>query len=334
MDRVWESLDQSEIYNYSAEVLIYPIEPEKSIYMLLYPDGHLYLGEVIFTPYSEIIVMEDEFEQENDGNETDHRSKLVIPVRVGYGIWAGIDREGKIADFYVGMWKNGLPEDSNGFYVRQDLSSGSRFVFYGTFEGASLGSASSLYGTSDAFVDRAIGLADEVQKSEIEIPISMVNPFGRGVESVMNPAPNTGTLYDSDFENREFFAYLDNGEDPEEILHSIKKFHGLSIIDQGKIWNIVNTEDNTGVICSYKNLVGFHTNGFWGFVALGPEEEYMPDKFAAAEWIGQVGSGYTLWTYFFDWEGNVIDRSRVMYLGESPVYDDASGWIFSGPTEQ
>ena len=89
LDRLWEYLDQSDLYVYSTDVLIYPIDPEKGIFLMLYPDGHFYLGEAVFTPYSEILAMEDEAAEEKDGAAPDREDHLIIPGREGSGIWAG-----------------------------------------------------------------------------------------------------------------------------------------------------------------------------------------------------------------------------------------------------
>ena len=199
LDGLWTDLDSEStwtIYDGSSYVFVYPTDPEKGEYMLLYPDGHFYLGQVEFTPYSSLA--------ETEGSS---REPIIVPFFHGQGIWAGVSENGNRADFYTGSWEEGLAQ-GEGIYVFQTIPEGGRYVFYGSFEGGKFGAYTALYGSDDDFLMHAIG--EERDESALFEAFGE-GPSGQDEDSLRIPASHTGGLFKVSFRNMELFRLLDQG---------------------------------------------------------------------------------------------------------------------------
>ncbi len=203
LDSLWTDLDGENtwtVYDGTSYVIVYPTDPEKGEYMLLYPDGHFYLGQVVFTPYSTLA------EAEGDG-ETPSREPIIVPVFQGQGVLAGVSENGSRADFYTGLWDKGLAQ-GEGVYVFQTIPGGDRFVYFGSFEGGSYGTYTAIYGSTDDFLLSAVG--EEADEQALFAAFGQ-GLFGQDEESLMVPASHTGGLLDGGFNNMDLFRLLEEG---------------------------------------------------------------------------------------------------------------------------
>ena len=346
LDRLWEALDQSDIYEYGTDVLVYPVDPENGIYLLLYPDGHFYLGKAVFTPYSELLAQE-EARAGNGGENTEGAEGtsyegilLILPDREEYGVWAGIDLQEDTAGFYVGKWKDGMPEDKEGFYVYQDLSANSRFVYYGIVGKARLQQASAYYGSTDPFLDVILGLREADRSLRQEIAISKVIPFDRGLDAMMSPVTHAPGHYSSDFENRALFEEIEK-EGTERLArerrlqanhadspvpaggdlyylstggytYDFNTEHGLTIImDEGKesdhTAKVINDAGQV-LFRGHADMLWFTDTGFRGALVTEPGTDTPDDSYIFWGSSDEKGDVYEA---EFDWEGREISREYV-----------------------
>ena len=343
LDKLWEKLDGLDIYDVIGdETLVYPVDPEKGIYLVLYPDGRFYLGEVRFVPYSELLAQLEETTEE--GEETEDISAelpfedLVIPVPEGHGIQAGFDDYEKIADLYIGEWKNYAPYGENGLYVYQYLPDGPRFVYRGTFLKGSFGAPSAVFGSTEDFLQ---ALLEEETSVEVlyrgmpltgRLPFVGEDPSERGIKGHINGG------YNPDFENRELMELIDQGKEEEVIrkrrqarspipidgdliyinrgldVHDYDVEHGLYMVSaEGKGLDIpyaILDRNGNVLFQTYEDLVWFTSAGFSGLVIMdeGTENPYSSNIYEGAFGDGPDGD---VWQVDFDWNGNETGRNLV-----------------------
>ncbi|MBQ3974012.1 MAG: hypothetical protein II628_07575, partial [Lachnospiraceae bacterium] len=135
LDQLWEKLDGLDIYDLiGSDTLVYPVDPEKGIYLILFPDNRFYLGEVRYIPFSELLSQAENSSKEGEEAEAAipemPLSDLVLPVLEGRGIQAGFDQKQMLADLYIGEWKNSLPDGQGAVYAWQYLEGGARYVYH------------------------------------------------------------------------------------------------------------------------------------------------------------------------------------------------------------
>ena len=210
LEDLWKDLDSQDtwlVYDGASYVIVYPTDPENHQYLLIYPDGHFYLGQVEFDSYSEILAMRETGEGEEETEEGMESSLLLtVPDPEGQGFFAGVSETYGLADFYTGLWKDGLAE-GEGMYVFQKLPEGERYVYYGTFEGGLYGEAAALYGSSDLFLRRASG--EDISDADL------LSEFGEGIfaladpERLMSASVHTGPSFQGLFTNMERFRLMD-----------------------------------------------------------------------------------------------------------------------------
>ena len=308
LDKLWEKMDALDLYDVIGDdTLVYPIDPEKGIYLVLYPDGRFYLGEVRFVPYSELLAQLEETTEE--GEETEDISAelpfedLVIPVPEGHGIQAGFDDYEKIADLYIGEWKNYAPYGENGLYAYQYLPDGPRFVFRGTFLKGSFGAPSAVSGSTEDFLQALLEEETSVEDLYRGMPLTGRLPFvgedpsERGIKGHINGG------YNPDFENRELMELIDQGKE-EEVIRKRRQARSPLPIDgdldymgnyivvhdfdaEHDLYCIAAEEKGLGVrytildqsghvlLWTYEDLVWFTSTGFSGLVIMDEGTENL-----------------------------------------------------------
>jgi hypothetical protein len=205
-------------------VIVYPVDPENGQYLLVYPDGHFYLGSIGFTPYSELIALTEgeEAESAEEGTSPDDfdREPLIVPDMEGLGTLAGVSERNGLADFYIGQWKDGLAE-GEGIFVFQQLPDGARYVWYGTFKAGAYDAAQAFYGSSDLFLMRALGRETEEADLLAELNAGLLGLQGK--DGLMEPAIHGEDRYTGAFANMDLFGMLDRGEDERVSMELLKR---------------------------------------------------------------------------------------------------------------
>ena len=220
LEELWKDLDSEEtwaVYDGTDYVIVYPTDPEKGEYLLVYPDGHYYLGSIEFTPYSELLALLGEEEGTDEPAETEEgkeaeeidREPLIVPEMEGRGILAGVSERNGLADLYMGLWKDGCA-DGEGIFVFQKLPDGERYVYYGTFSKGAYQDYTALYGSSEAFLMRALG--EEVSEEDLLAGFNDGLVSLKGKSEMMTPAVHGENRYAGIFANMDLFRLLDQGE--------------------------------------------------------------------------------------------------------------------------
>lgn len=208
LENLWKDLDSKDtwlVYDGMDYVIVYPTDPEKGEYLLIYPDGHFYLGEVDFAAYSDILAMREAEGADGEAAETEQGEEslsrlLTLPEPEGQGVLAGIGGTGILAEFYTGLWKDGLAE-GEGIYVFQKLPEGERYVYYGTFVQGLYDHVSALYGSSELFLRRATG--EEVTEEEL------FSEFGEGIYALTDPERRMTAAFHAEPSYTGIFANMD-----------------------------------------------------------------------------------------------------------------------------
>lgn len=352
LDRIWEKLDDGstwDIFSGTGYALVYPVDPENGQYLIIYPSGYFYLGEVEYVPYSEILAREEGLEEGSE--ETVSRDPVIIPARNGYGLFAYVDEQGEIAGFYLGGWKDGLPEDSEALFAWQEISGGARFVYFGKVEAGKFALASALYGSTDVFLDAALGIREEDFDPASELNLQGVYPFEHGAYDLLFDGRHTGGIYSSDFLNRDLFERIGQG-DASRILKERAQAkspvpidgdlfflaHGWTVMDfdmahgiyitamEGKGFDTpyfaVNAKGEI-LFSAYEEQIWLTSSGFSGLLITeaGTETPFEGDIYAA--W-GGTGEDADVWQLDFDWEGRETGRK---YMGQ---VEDAYSFVHYG----
>ena len=245
LDRLWETLDGQVFCDLPGGfegVILYPVDAEKGVYLILYPSGYYYLGNVIFGTYESFLAeLDAELADTGDAGRaqeillSESRDLYTVPKKAGSGVWAGLNEESGSAVFYTGGWTEDLPNDEDGFCAVQILPSGTRFVADGpVYNGKfNLSSLNSFFSSQDEVMEMALhdgvsvyasmyeGFAEEDVFSQAgffaQFLISswsyVVLPFEQSDPEafLMKPASRSPGLYSSDFENRRYFEMIDAG---------------------------------------------------------------------------------------------------------------------------
>lgn len=352
LEKIWERLDDEdlwEIYSGTGYVIVYPVDPENNEYLLLYPSGYFYLGEVEYVPYSEILAAEEGLEE---GEEAVSRDPVIIPAREGYGIMAYVNEKGEIAGFYLGSWENGLPEDSEALFVWQKLSGGARFAWFGQVKEGKFAGASALYGSSDPFLSAALGRMEDGYDLSSHLDLDGVYPFNNGRYDLIYDIPEyPGNIYSGDFLNRDLFERIEAGENA-QILKELAQAdspvpidgdlnftgigltvmgfdieHGIYILAlEGKGFDTpfyaMDAEGNI-LFQAYEEQIWLTSSGFSGLLITqaGTQEPFTGDAYSA--WQG-TGEDADIWQIDFDWDGNETGRT---YKGQ---VEDAYSFVRYG----
>lgn len=191
LDRIWETLDGQpfcDLFEGYDQAIIYPVDAEHNYYLILYPSGYFFLGEVEFMKYKDFLTMlERRIGEEEDAEKaeeillTEPRDLYAVPKKEGAGTWAGINEEEGAAVFYTGGWSSGRPNDEEGFCAVQMLPAGSRFVVKGPVQ-------------NGQFIDYELTM---YFASQYEV---MQEAFKEGVETYHVTDPDTGETRTESFE--------------------------------------------------------------------------------------------------------------------------------------
>ena len=365
LDKLWGELDLLDIYAVLEEdTLIYPVDPQKGIYLILYPDSCFYLGEIRFTPYSDLLAgaEEDKTEEERQtpGEVNIALEDLVLPVPHGQGTAAGFDDSKGIVFLYLGEFKDGYPEDSKGFLAYQILNGGSRYVFRGKVIKGRLTPSplNSFYASKDVFLSALMGDEKAADKASRLAPVSAVPGFDPDKAGRRLPADHEGGRFDPDFENREAFEMFEQGRT--DILENrIRQKNSPLPIDgklvylhRGAVIRDLNLEHDLYVIDEIsegkpivlrsavvdknaKELIKVPSDLCWltdtGFGCFYLTEEGKDEPYSSNS-IYDAGNGDNpegdIWSVDYDWEGNETGRTMVGKL--SNIYSFDSFWSYKG----
>ena len=225
LDKLWEKLDALDIYDViNTDTLVYPVDSEKGIYLILYPDGQFYLGQVRFAFYSEFLAQSvgTSEETEEDGDIENvipafPLEDLVFPILEGHGIQAGFHTFNKVSVLYIGEWKKSYPDGQDGICAFQYLDGSARYVYHGGFTPSffiSLFSApKAVCGSTEPFLESLLVREASAEELLKELPLDRFSKVG----TVRNPTRYTKGQYSSDFENRELFELIDQGRMEEAV---------------------------------------------------------------------------------------------------------------------
>ena len=363
LDKLWGELDLLDIYAVLEEdTLIYPVDPQNGIYLILYPDSCFYLGEIRFTPYSDLLAGAEQ-EKREEGEQTQEEvnialEDLVLPVPHGQGTAAGFDDSKGIVFLYLGEFKDGYPEDSKGFLAYQILNGGSRYVFRGKVIKGRLTPSplNSLYASKDVFLSALMGDEKAADKASRLAPVSAVPGFDPDKAGRRLPADHEGGRFDPDFENREEFELFEQGRtdilenrirqknSPLPIdgklvylqrggsIRDLNLEHDLYIIDLYGGWGKPILLSSSVVDKNGKELLSLPIDTCWltdtGFSCYfladeGTDTPYSGDNiYSGGDIPGDI------WHIDYDWEGNETGRTMAGKLTD--IHSFIKYWDFRG----
>ena len=301
LDLLWETLDAETWSGLSGGydgAILYPVDADKGIYLVIYPGGYYYLGDVVFQSYEAFLKgLDRKMEEEEDAEKAreiflaQERDALTRGKREGYGVWAGLNAEEGSAVFYTGRWGMGMPNDSAGFCAVQILPGGSRFVVEGPVTVGLFGRyeltrySASQYEVLEAVFDGENSSGEENHYFEGQYANDVwdyhVFPFEKEntEEFLMQTASNTTGLYSREFENRRFFELIDKGDvfraSMESLFLARERRHKVPV--EGDLLQI------NGFLCDYNPEHGLYTLRWGGASAVIDNEgrvlfaEYEPD---------------------------------------------------------
>ena len=361
LDRLWNELDMLDLYALMEDgVLLYPADPQKGIYLILYPNNFFYLGEIAFTPYSQYLDMMDKAAEEEEKAEEEKAEdeslllleNLAVPLPHGHGIAAGFDESRRIVSMYRGEWKNGNPDDPNALLAYQLSDGGPRYVYRGLVTGGRTTSDFTLYGSREIFLSALMGDEKAAKDAGKVAPVQNVPGFPEDMETRMTPADHVKGLFSPDFENRESFELFEQGKTDiienrfrqknspvpidgkliylrrTGVIRDLNLEHDIYILDIYSDWGKPILVGTYVLNSGGKELLSLPTDMCWltdtGFSCYFVTDEGTSDPYSGNDLYSGGDIPGDIWLIDYDWEGNETGRTIAGKLTD--IYDFIKYW--------